>query len=86
MTTYVPTRFFGLRAFATISGVQLGVMTALLGLAPPLVARSQEVTGSYDGAFLVVETALCLAAVIYLVLGPYRFAVTGPDSDTSRAA
>jgi MFS family permease len=77
MTTYFPTRFFGLRAFAAISGVQLGVMTALLGLAPPLVARSQQVTGSYDGAFLVMETALFLAAVIYLLLGPYRFTVTG---------
>jgi MFS family permease len=77
MATYFPTRFFGLRAFAAISGVQLGLMTALLGLAPPLVARSQQVTGSYDGAFLVMETALFLAAVIYLLLGPYRFTVTG---------
>ncbi|HZF16306.1 MAG TPA: MFS transporter [Steroidobacteraceae bacterium] len=76
MGGYFQTRFFGLKAFAAVSGVQGAVMAGFFGFGSPLVGKSQEATGSYDGALWVLAGATALAGVIYLFLGPYRYPAT----------
>jgi MFS family permease len=73
MGGYFQTRFFGLRAFAAVSGVQGAIMAGVFGFGAPLVGKSQEATGSYDGALWVLAGATALAGVIYLFLGSYRY-------------
>jgi cyanate permease len=73
MAGYFQTRFFGLKAFAAVSGVQGAVMAGFFGFGSPLVGKSQETTGSYDGALWILAGATALAGVIYLFLGSYRY-------------
>jgi hypothetical protein len=92
MGGYFQTRFFGLRAFAAVSGVQGAIMAGVFGFGAPLVGKSQEATGSYDGALWVLAGATALAGVIYLFLGPYRYsanailATAEPPRDSVPAA
>jgi MFS family permease len=74
MAGYFHTRFFGLRAFAAVSGVQAAVMAVIFGFATPIVGRSQELAGSYDPALFVLAILSALAGFIYLFLGPYKYA------------
>jgi len=74
MAGYFHTRFFGLRAFAAVSGVQAAVMAVVFGFATPIVGRSRELVGSYDPALIVFAILAALAGFIYLFLGPYKYA------------
>jgi len=84
MAGYFHTRFFGLRAYAVITAVQLAVMAVVFGFAPLVVGRSQEASGSYDPALLVLAAGSVVAGAIYLFLGPYRYAAHSVVA-TSRA-
>jgi MFS family permease len=75
MAGYFQTRFFGLRAFAAVNGVQLAIMAVVFGFATPLVGKSQEITHSYDAALIALAIASALSGFIYLFLGPYKYAV-----------
>jgi hypothetical protein len=74
MGQYFHTRFFGLRSFATVFAVQMALMALLFGLAPPVTGHIREVTGSYDVVIWATVVGLVIAALLYLVMGPYRFA------------
>jgi hypothetical protein len=74
MGTYFQLGFFGLKTFGTIVGVQSPFLAIAMGVAPLLVGWCYDAYGTYQPAFIVI--ALCAGAtvLIYLMLGPYRFA------------
>jgi sugar phosphate permease len=74
MGQFFHTRFFGLRSFTTVFAVQMALFALFLGIASPLSGWVREVTGSYDAVIWATVVGLAVSALIYLVLGPYRFA------------
>jgi sugar phosphate permease len=74
MGQFFHTRYFGLRSFTTVFAVQMALMALLFGFAAPVTGRIREATGSYDVVIWATVIGLGISALIYLVLGPYRFA------------
>lgn len=74
MGQFFHTRYFGLRSFTTVFAVQMALMALLFGFAAPVTGRIREATGSYDVVIWATVAGLVAAALIYLMLGPYRFA------------
>jgi hypothetical protein len=74
MGQFFHTRYFGLRAFTTVFAVQMALLALMLGFTAPVTGRIRETTGSYDVVIWATVAGLTLAALIYVVLGPYRFA------------
>jgi hypothetical protein len=77
-------RFFGLRSFTTVFAVQMALLALLFGVAAPVTGRIREATGSYDVVIWAAVNGMALSALLYLLLGPYRFAkhigaVQGPS-------
>jgi sugar phosphate permease len=74
MGGYFHTRFFGLRSFTTVYAVQMALLALFLGIASPLSGWVREATGSYDAVIWATVVGLAISALLYLVLGPYRYA------------
>ncbi|MEI9964567.1 MAG: hypothetical protein WDM92_07575 [Caulobacteraceae bacterium] len=74
MATYFHTRFFGLRAFTTVYGVQQALTDVAFGLAPVAVGFVYDRTGSYNIPLFAIVGAALVSAIIYAMLGPYRYA------------
>jgi MFS family permease len=74
MAQFFHTRFFGLRSFTTVFAVQMALLALLFGVAAPVTGRIREVTGSYDVVMWATVIGLAISALLYLMLGPYRFA------------
>ena len=74
MGGYFHTRFFGLRSFTTVYAVQMALFALFLGIASPLAGWVREVTGSYDAVIWATAVGLAISALLYLVLGPYKYA------------
>ena len=74
MGTYLLSRFFGLRAFTEIAGIQTAVAAVVIGLAPPLIGRAFDSSGSYDQALVALCVGQLAATVLFMLLGTYRFA------------
>ena len=74
MGQFFHTRFFGLRSFTTVFAVQMALMALFFGIASPFTGWVREVTGSYDAMIWATVVGLVVSALIYLVLGPYRYA------------
>jgi sugar phosphate permease len=75
MATYFNTRLFGLKAFGGMSGLNAFFLAMFLGVIAPVVGFSKDMLGSYEPALWILSIALFAGAVIYLVLGPYRYGV-----------
>lgn len=75
MGGYFTTRLFGLKAFGGLLGLGSFFLAIFLGILPPLVGLSEEATGSYQSALWVMVGFLLIGALIYLILGPYRYSV-----------
>jgi fucose permease len=73
MATYFQLRFFGLRSFGAIMGIQVPFQAVGMGVAPVLVGLSHDKLGSYDLAFTVLAALMALTIPLYLLLRPYRF-------------
>ena len=70
---FVVKRYFGLRQYGTLYGVlfavfQLGGAVGVLAL-----GRMREASGSYAGGLVGLAMACMGAAVLFALLGPYRF-------------
>jgi len=78
MAPYFLTRFFGLRSFTEIAGVQTAVSAVAMGLTPPLIGLAFERTGSYTTAFVLLAAGQLIATAMFVALGPYRFSTRGP--------
>ena len=74
---YVFSRYFGLRAFATVCGLQAFIQAVFVGLAAPAIGRSVGLSGHYDLVLMAGIGAEVLAALLYLSLPAYRYAAVG---------
>ena len=85
MVAYFFSRYFGLTSFATVCGVQACLQACLqavcLALSGPVLARGLGRVGDYHLMFQVGIGAQVLAALLYLLLPPYRYAAIDGDGD-----
>lgn len=70
-TTYLVSRYAGLRAFGTVFGSISSLMMAGTALSPWLAGLLHDATGSYDLLLKVAIPAVLLAALLLVGLGPY---------------
>src|SRR5512139_1429663 len=73
-TTYMLTRFVGMRSFGEAFAMQVVVQGIAMGFAPPLFGMLFERAGSYAPVYWVLIGAAVAGAAVYLTLGPYRYA------------
>lgn len=73
MGTYFQIRFFGLKAFGAVVGLQSPFLALGMGLSPLAVGWCYDRLGTYQPAFLVMTAAMAVTVAIYLLMPPYRF-------------
>jgi MFS family permease len=73
LSAYLVTRFFGLKAYAAIYGLMVGLPAFGAAVAPVVFARIYDVTHSYRIGYETWAGAAFVAALIYLILPRYRF-------------
>lgn len=72
-TTYMLTRFVGMRAFGEAFAMAVFVQGIAMGLAAPLFGIIFDRTGSYTAVYWIMIASASVAGLIYLTLGPYRY-------------
>ena len=75
MLGYFYTRFFGMKAYGEIAGINMGVVSLIGGFSAPLVGFLFERTGSYNLAMIGMIAGYVVSALLYLTLGRYRYTV-----------
>ncbi len=75
MAGYFYTRFFGMKAYGEIAGINMAVRYLVGGFSAPLVGILYERRGSYDLALLGMIVGYALSALLYLTIGRYRFTI-----------
>jgi nitrate/nitrite transporter NarK len=73
MATYFHTRFFGLRSFAEVTGIQGSISALGMGIAPLAVGYSYDRLHTYLPALWFMAGSLVLTVVLYLILPRYRY-------------
>jgi MFS family permease len=76
---YLIGRYFGLRAFAQISGVAFACFVLAGAVGPLLMGAGFDLTGSYRGVLAIFVAATVLAALLMTTLGPYRYRALQPN-------
>jgi len=71
LAAFLVSRYFGLRDYARLFGLQLGVLSGGICLAPLLVSWSYSVTGSYVQILVVFSGFLLMAGLMMIPLGRY---------------
>jgi MFS family permease len=79
-TPYMLTRFVGMRSFGEAFAMQVFVQGVAMGVAPPLFGMIFDRTGSYMAMYWIVIGGALAGALIYSLLGPYRYRVVGGRS------
>jgi|GEM_PF-1614344 len=74
---YYTSRYFELRAHATIFGWAYGAVAFGSAAGPVLVGALRDQEGNYGMGFLLSAVALAVASLSCLLLGPYRYATDG---------
>jgi hypothetical protein len=74
MTTFMHIRFFGLKSFGFYYGFEMMLVAFVMGAGAPLVGLIADRTGSYQPAYIALLISLFLGAILYLFMGPYRYA------------
>jgi len=86
---YFFSRYFGLRSFGAICGLQAFIQAVAVGLATPLIGRAVSLIGDYSRVFEAGILAQVLAALLYLLLPAYRYGAVaeadGAPEDIPRA-
>jgi MFS family permease len=72
ITTYLTTRYAGVRHFGKIFGLISSVMGLGAGLGPLIAGRVYDYTGDYSPYLLLGVGVACLASLAVIRLGPYR--------------
>ena len=75
MLGYFYTRFFGMKAYGEIAGINMAVISLVAGFSAPLVGNLYDRTGSYDLALLGMIAGYVLSALMYLTIGRYRYTI-----------
>ena len=73
MATYFHSRFFGLRSFTEVSGIQGMFMAIGMGVAAPAVGYCYDRLHTYVPALWFMAGSLALTVVLYLALPRYRY-------------
>jgi MFS family permease len=73
MIGYFFTRFFGMKAYGMILGINMGVLLLVSGISAPLVGKLYERTGSYHWAMMGMIAGYVLSALLFLAIGRYRY-------------
>jgi len=76
MASYFHTRFFGLRAYTEVTGVQFTIMNPVMALSAPVVGLIYDKTHSYDIVFKLMIVTPLLAALVWLMMPKYRYSAS----------
>lgn len=68
---YLSAKYFGLNNFAALFGAFFGVVTLGFGIGPMLANAVYDQTGSYDLVLWGIMPATLVAAILFLMLGPF---------------
>jgi MFS family permease len=79
---YFLTRYFGLKAFASIYGLMWGVAAVANGIQPVILGAVFDRTGSYGWGLLYCEACVFCVALCFFALPRYRFAARLPALDS----
>jgi MFS family permease len=71
LVAFMAGRYFGMKNYGFIYGVQIGGILAATGLAPPIFGHIHGVYGSYDPALLAAGVIFLVAPLFLLTLGRY---------------
>lgn len=71
LLAYLVSRYFGMRFYGTIYGVQMSIFGIAAGLGPPLVGAVFDRTGSYDFALRLGIGTFLAGAMLIGLLGRY---------------
>lgn len=83
---YFLTRYFGLKAFASIYGLMWGVAAVANGIQPVILGYVFDRTGSYGWGLLYCEACVFLVAMCFFALPRYRYAAKLPDIEPAPVA
>lgn len=83
---YFFTRYFGLKAFAEIFGLLLGIQSLVYGIGPPIIGALFDRTGSYNVVLLMLTIGYAVSTALILTLGPYRYDLDLREPTTAAAA
>lgn len=72
-TTYMLTRFVGMRSFGEAYGMQVVVQGIAMGITPPLFGMIFDRVGTYGPMYWIVIAGAVAGSLLYLTLGPYRY-------------
>ncbi len=73
MANFLQLRYFGLREFGSIAGMQAPFIAAGMLVAPPAMGWCFDHFKSYDPAMWIMVALIGLTVPLYLSLGPYRY-------------
>ena len=71
LVAFMAGRYFGMKNYGFIYGVQLGAILAATGLAPPIFSHVHRVYGNYDPALMAAGGIFLVAPIFLLTLGRY---------------
>lgn len=72
-TTYLQTRFVGMRSFGEAFAMQVVAQGIAMAITPPLFGMLFDRAGSYAPMYWIVFAGAIAGSAVYLLLGPYRF-------------
>lgn len=79
VTTYLISRYAGMRAFGTIFGLIGSVMMLGSAIGPTIAGFVYDQTGGYAALLMTAIPVALLAALMFVGLGPYPKFASGPD-------
>lgn len=71
ISTYLISRYAGLRNYGTIFGTISSMMMAGTALGPMIAGSVHDLTGSYDMLEMIAAPVVLMAAMLFIGLGPY---------------
>ncbi|MCJ2186444.1 MFS transporter [Novosphingobium beihaiensis] len=71
ISTYLVSRYAGLRNFGAIFGTISSTMMAGTAIGPLLAGSVHDLTGSYDALLMMASPVMLLCAMLFIGLGPY---------------
>jgi len=71
ISTYLISRYAGLRNFGAIFGTISSMMMAGTALGPMFAGAVHDLTGSYDILEMIAAPVMLLCATLFVGLGPY---------------
>lgn len=74
LMAFFVTRYFGLRSYGVLYGLMFGLAQIGNAVGSNIMGWSYQLLHSYGPAFIVFAVALALTCLLFIPLGPYRFA------------